>query len=114
MGDNNEALGLINKAVEIDPENPIYCNNLGTAFREADELDKAFLYFQKAIDLKPDFPEAHNNMGVCLKTTGKPEEAKEAFRTALQFHPQDYDIRAKLRELEGKPYVFSHFDYGTP
>lgn len=58
---------LIKKAIDINPENPLYHSNLGIVFVNINKFEDAVGSYKRAISLKPDYSEAHNNLGVVLK-----------------------------------------------
>jgi len=79
------AVGLIEKAIEINPKEPIYYNNVGNAFKSQGNLEKALLSYQKAIEIKPDFAEALVSLGSVYKELALLEEAIFCFKNALKF-----------------------------
>ncbi len=77
-GDAEKAQASLSKAIEKDPNNPIFHFNIGATFDELatkkhkegkhDEAElyakKAIAAYKKAIELKPDFVDAYYNLGV--------------------------------------------------
>ena len=49
----DEAIELMHKASEFQPQNPSYANNLGVYFYQIGKVDSAKKYFSKAISLDP-------------------------------------------------------------
>ena len=53
-GENETAVELIGKAIEIKPSDPKFYNNLGLVFLKMGKLDAALEQFQEALHLMPD------------------------------------------------------------
>jgi type IV pilus assembly protein PilF len=75
QGDFTDALERLLRAVELDPKNPFYQNNLAYSYQKKKLYDKAKFHFERALELKKDFPDAQNNLGVLYLEMGKPKEA---------------------------------------
>jgi protein O-GlcNAc transferase len=95
-GRNDRAVSLINKAIENNPENPVYCNNLakaynnmGNVFRGQSKLNEAISCYQQALQLKPAYPAAYNNMGNAFQDQGKWDQAMSCYQKAVQLK-QDF------------------------
>ncbi|NOZ67881.1 MAG: tetratricopeptide repeat protein [Deferribacteres bacterium] len=88
-GDNMQAVEYIEKAVAINPSVSIYHNNLGSAFMNLEETDKAARCFRTAIHLNPDYVEAYNNMGNVLRRQGENKKALQQYMKAIELKP-DY------------------------
>ncbi|MCP4367802.1 MAG: tetratricopeptide repeat protein [Deltaproteobacteria bacterium] len=86
VGNNNMAVKLIGKAIEINSKEPIYYNNIGNAFKAQGNLKQAVSSYQKALLLKPDFAEALVSMGSAYNELGRSDEAISCFTKALQFN----------------------------
>ncbi|MEQ1742308.1 MAG: tetratricopeptide repeat protein, partial [Candidatus Nitrotoga sp.] len=54
-GKNGIAVGLISRAISVNPSNPIYYINLGNALKDQGQLEKAILNYRQALSIKPDF-----------------------------------------------------------
>jgi tetratricopeptide (TPR) repeat protein len=64
-GNDTGAINDCHKAIALmhDKPNPIVFNNLGQAFRDMNEPDSAFNYFNKAIAMKDNFADAYFQRG---------------------------------------------------
>lgn len=78
---------LIRRAIEGNPEEAAYRNNLGVILREAGQLEEAVSAYREAIELQPDYTEAHGNLGVALKDLGRAEEALAPLERAIELSP---------------------------
>jgi len=102
-GDNDMAVRLIGRAIEINSTEPIYFNNIGNAFKAQGNLEQAVLSYQKALLLKPDFAQALVSMGSVYIVLGRLKEAIPCFQKALQFKQNFpdayYNMGIALKEL---------------
>ena len=89
MGRNDIAVGLLHRALALNPDWPEAHNNLGNALNGKGQRDQAIAAYRQAIALRPDFAEAHSNLGVALKDNGQLDEAIAAFRRAIALKPND-------------------------
>jgi tetratricopeptide (TPR) repeat protein len=69
-GQRDEALAVLQKAIEREPQNALLWYEQGTVKTEAGDRIKSVVYFQKAVELKPDDADAQNNLGINLAQTG--------------------------------------------
>ena len=54
----------------VDPSNAEAFNNLGIAYRNNEELEKAAAAYGRAVGINPSFAEAHNNLGLVFYFLG--------------------------------------------
>lgn len=78
---------------------PTSLNNLGEAYRQQGDLEKAFSSFQKALELDNTNPYPHFNIGLVMRAWGNAREAEHFFRTALQVNPGMARAHLELAEL---------------
>jgi len=83
-----EAILLIGKSLEINPNQPHAYINLGAAQENLKRPSEALSSYDRALALKPDFAEAHNNRGNVLQDLGHPDEALASYDRALAFNPR--------------------------
>ncbi|MFT7619466.1 MAG: tetratricopeptide (TPR) repeat protein [Planctomycetota bacterium] len=74
-----EAEKTAREAVELDPGNPTYHNNLAIKLEMAGDVKSAELSYRKAIDIKPGYEYANANLGYVLQLQEKFAQAKAAF-----------------------------------
>ena len=80
---DGEAITLLQKAVELAPENALCRKKLGTAYLRLGKLTDARRDLEKAVQLAPDDPAAHYQLGKLYKEMKIPDRAKAEFdRTA--------------------------------
>src|SRR5208337_4411026 len=96
LGQNEVAVGLIEKAININQAVPLYHNNAGNAYRALNKPDEAIACYRRALSLKPDYHEALNNMGSVLAEQGKLDEAIACYRRAVSLKPDFYEAHYNL------------------
>jgi protein O-GlcNAc transferase len=87
-GDHSAAVTRIQRAIELDPHNPGYRNNLGLALKALHRFDQAIASFQHALRLNPEYATAHVSLGNILNDQGELDQAAAHFRIALTHKPE--------------------------
>ncbi|KAH8071879.1 protein N-acetylglucosaminyltransferase [Aureococcus anophagefferens] len=82
------APGVAEVALDIEPNFPDACNNLGNALREHGDLEEAIACYRRALLLRPDHAHAHNNLGNAMKDKGLVNEAIQCYATAVGLAPR--------------------------
>ena len=90
-GDVDRAIELHEAACELVPDNPVFRNNLGVAYREAKRLDAACEQFAKSLDLGNRSAGAWANLAVCELDSGRYDRAVFSFDHALALDPHFVD-----------------------
>lgn len=91
------------RAVILDPQNPIYRLNLGGVYYSLNNFDQAVQLFEQATSLKPDWPNAHYNLAWAAYQKGDYQRAASEMQSLITLldpkkDKTDYD-RAK-KDLE--------------
>lgn len=95
-GAAEEALGLLQRALDLRPDYPEAQNNLGLALASRGRWDEAIRRYRRALELDPAYPEAHNNLGFALAGRGELEEAIDHYRRALEGDPGHAGVHYNL------------------
>jgi len=102
VGDSECARNSLEKAVEIEPDNPQALMNMGIVLMQRGETDAAERYLREAIKSREVFPEAHRNLAVVLLSKKPPqqEEALHHIEKSLDQDPfqDDADFMRKAAE----------------
>jgi predicted O-linked N-acetylglucosamine transferase (SPINDLY family) len=88
-GENDNAIELISRAIQVSSPMPGYYYNLGCIYNALNKLDDAGACYRKALAIKPDYADALNNLGNTLKAQGKLDEAITYYHKALAIKPDD-------------------------
>jgi tetratricopeptide (TPR) repeat protein len=95
----DEALKLIEQAVEIDPTNPSFLDSLGWAYFKLGKLVEAEKYLKDAVQIDDSSSTIHEHLGDVYQKQGKVELAKTAWKKALNLSSEADEtnrIKAKL------------------
>ena len=102
LKDYERSAKYIRRAVEKEPDNITYLNQLALSLKECGELEEAKKFYNKVIKLDPDNKQALFNKAIMLAQTGKEQEAiKILERMVKKFPDFDKGIK-KLEELNAK------------
>jgi tetratricopeptide (TPR) repeat protein len=100
----HRGLEMIEKAVDLRPEDGYIVDSLGWAHYRLGDYQTAVEYLEKAVELVPDDPTINDHLGDAYWQTGRLLEARYQWRMALQFGPDKADVKpieAKL--VRGMP-----------
>jgi Flp pilus assembly protein TadD len=65
-GLNDEAISASEAALELDPDNQTYVNDLGWSLFEAGRLTEAKRVLIRAVDMDPSYELARENLRICI------------------------------------------------
>ena len=74
-GDTNGAMGMLQKAIQLDPSYPTPHNDLGILYESIGRLDDAEHEYQAALALNPSYAKAHTNLALLYERQGKKDLA---------------------------------------
>jgi protein O-GlcNAc transferase len=96
-GDYKKSKTVIKQAIDIDPDNPAFFNNLGNSLVALEEYNDAIYCYEEAIELKEgNYPEAINNVGATLHQIGEWEKEIKYYKQGLKFNPDNYPLMNEL------------------
>jgi Flp pilus assembly protein TadD len=64
LGKQAEAVSELEQAVGLNPQQPVFLNQLGIAYRQQGQFAKARDAYEKAIALDPSYPAPYLNLGI--------------------------------------------------
>ncbi len=102
----SEALRMIERAVELRPNDGYIVDSLGWAYYRLGNYVQATQNLEHAIELKPEDPTINDHLGDAYWQVGRVVEARTQWRRALQFGPEAADVKtieAKLDRGLAKP-----------
>jgi len=100
----DNARAILQRAVEVAPEDPEANYSLGMVFAQNNDTGKAYEYLQRALKARPQYPEALNNLGVLYLVTHRRDQAVASFERCIQIAPsfdQAYLNLARVYAIEG-------------
>ena len=106
----DKALKIYSMLIKNEPLAIGYEYSLGEKYFNLQQYDKAAECYLKCIAQSPYIPDYWSALGQCKEQLGKNDEAMDAYKKCLIYRPTSYKVREKLRNLENKKDIFTHFD----
>jgi tetratricopeptide (TPR) repeat protein len=94
-----EALKLIQKALEISPDDHYMLDSLGWVYYKKGDLDQAIIYLKQAYDIHPD-PEIAAHLGEVLWKKGQKAKAKQIWNDALTLNPSNDLLKTTIKKFK--------------
>ena len=98
----DDAIRAYQKALALDPENPVVMKNLADAFYLKKEYSRTVEMAQKAIRSNPRFHQAHFTLGMAYYRLDRYREALDEFDEVLRLNPQDEKARNSIEAVRKK------------
>ena len=93
----DEALELLRRALEADPENPYYMDSLGWTYYKQGRADEAVRYIQKALyGMDSDDAVLRDHLGDAFLLKGDVGRAREEWSRAIRLDPELEGVQEKL------------------
>jgi tetratricopeptide (TPR) repeat protein len=96
----DEAVQLVRKALEAEPDNGAYLDSLGWAHFKRGDLAEAEKYLNAAAERMPANSEVLDHLGDVFARRGRVDEAIAAWNKALSGDGEDVDLAAVRRKIE--------------
>src|SRR4030095_1073960 len=87
QGKVNEAISLLQAAVDLRPDNSPAHENLAKALLQKGKVADALIHYRKLLELQPDNIEVHNIVGTVLLQQGHIREGVEEWQKVLVIQP---------------------------
>lgn len=103
-GQWQNVIKLSQEILKENPKQPVVHYNLGYAYIQLKQYEKAEQAFQKATDLNPKFADAYNDRGVVLEYLGRGADAMESYERAIKVgeHSDAFFNLAHIKEKIGE------------
>lgn len=99
LADRNERLqyahGLLERAIEISPNNPAYLDSYGWVLYRMGKYQEALVYLERAVELDSD-PVMFDHLGDVYQALDKSEQARQAWERSLELDPDNESVREKI------------------
>ncbi|GAB4367938.1 MAG: tetratricopeptide repeat protein [Calditrichia bacterium] len=92
-----KALNLVNRALEIDPDNGAYLDTKGWIYFQMGQYQEALYYIQKALESREESAEVIEHLGDVYMKLGNTQEARECWQKALEKDPDNENLKEKLK-----------------
>lgn len=97
------AIASYDKAIALDPMNPVLYNLKGYAHFKKGEYNSAVESLEKSVQIDPDYIWGHYNLSLVYFTIGKTDEAISEVKKVLEISFYYKDVIA--RDVQFKPFV---------
>jgi adenylate cyclase len=111
-----EAIDGLEKAIRLNPRNPLYLatylTGLGAAYSLTGRVEEAITAFKRAVSLAPNFSPPHESLAGTYSALGREEEARAEAAEVLRINPK-FSLEGLKRRLPFKdpaavePYLAS-------
>jgi len=95
-GKLDEAISLLQSAVDLRPDNSPAHENLAKALLQKGQVADALVHYRKLLDLQPDNMEVHNIVGTVLVQQGSVQEGVEEWQKVLSVEPDNGNAMSNL------------------
>jgi serine/threonine protein kinase/tetratricopeptide (TPR) repeat protein len=104
LGRQQEALVEIKRAVELEPLNLLYLNNLGETYRDRQQFDLAVEQLKRVIEMDPTFAPAHDNLSKTYLDMGMYDQWLDEWKKAalLSNDKEDTVIADEVAKVYGR------------
>ncbi len=106
-GKNEEAVILIEKAIEKKPNSAAFYANYAVALQNTGRNEKAVMAGRKALELKPDAFNTYNTLGNALSGLERLDEAIENYQKSIGLNPKIPEAHFNLGNAFRKQYKFA-------
>jgi len=100
----NDALGLLERACRLDPDDPEFRARLAEALFRLCRFEDAEREARRAVAAEPGLPYGHWALGLALEYTSDHDEADRAFAAASELAPEDFLPPVRI----GRPQFEEH------
>ncbi|GAB4170950.1 MAG: tetratricopeptide repeat protein [Calditrichia bacterium] len=92
----NEALSMVEKAINREQNNPAYLDTKGWILFKLGHIREALKLIQKAAKLKPDDEEIYDHLGDIFWKLNDKEKARFYWKKVLEINPDKEKVKSKL------------------
>ncbi|KAJ1026284.1 hypothetical protein NDA16_002371 [Ustilago loliicola] len=94
--DFGAAIEAYGKAIELNPNSPVYFSNRAAAFSQIGQHDQAIDDAKQASKIDPNFGKAYSRLGHALFSSGRFQEAVEAYSKGVEVDPTNEVLKKGL------------------
>ncbi|GLB36482.1 putative homodimerisation domain of SGTA [Lyophyllum shimeji] len=98
----DEAIEAYDKAVALDPTNPVYYSNRAAAYSSKGDHLAAVGDAEKALSVDPNFVKAYHRLGHAQYSLGDYQAAENAFERGLKLDPTNAGLKSGLQNAHAR------------
>jgi tetratricopeptide (TPR) repeat protein len=91
---------LIDKALSMEPDNPIFLDSKGWVYYQRKDYKKALEYIKRAISMGVEDSEVFEHLGDIYEKLGEIEKAIHYWKKALDLNPDNEKLKERIRRFE--------------
>lgn len=95
-----EGTKLIEKAVQLKPDDGYIVDSLGWAHYKQGNYKEAVRYLERAVEIKPEDPTLNDHLGDAFWQVGREREARFQWKQALSLNPEPEDVEKIKDKVE--------------
>ncbi len=107
QGKHEEAAKAYQEAINKEPDEPIYYNNLGIVYTKLEKYEKAIGIYKKMLEIQQESYSANKNLGELYGLRKEYREALPYFTKAVELSPDDPDAFYSLGACQMNTGVYS-------
>lgn len=92
-------IALLEKVTQAAPELATAHLDLGIAYSQVDDLERAEASIKRALELNPRHPVAYNELGIVYRKSGRFDKARKSYEKALSLYPDFHFAQRNLAIL---------------
>jgi len=96
QGNVDQAIALLQAAVDLRPDNSPAHENLAKALLQKGRVSDALIHYRRLLELQPDNIEVHNIVGTVLIQGGRAREAVDEWQKVLTIQPDNGNAMSNL------------------
>ena len=108
------ALAAFKLAIELDPKQAIYHNNISNVYKKMGDLELATRHLYQALLLAPNNAESYNNLASIYYTRGQIADALPLYEKAIRLNPNSWEAHYNLAncyiKCEQTLQAISHYE----
>jgi len=112
-GDYEASVQALLRAIEKEPFEPIYTNNLGVVYTKMEKYDEAIDAYKKMLEIQPESYTANKKIGELYGFMQDYEQAAPFYKKAVELSPNDpdafYNLGACAMNLQDFPGAMEAF-----
>jgi tetratricopeptide (TPR) repeat protein len=106
----DEAAAQVSRAIELEPSNAYFKNEMGLIQLDMGKFDDAVATLARAVELDPKLAAAHSGLGVAYNAKNEYTKSIESFRKALELTPPESpDISVIHNNIGQTHYLLRNF-----